>query len=115
LSVHLRFGTVAIRQLARLAYPLAVKGDAGAQTWLSELIWRDFYHQIMHHHPHAMTSSFKVDYDAIEWEKGKTGKALFEAWCEGRTGYPWSMPPWRKSTRPATCTTACAWWWRVFW
>ena len=88
LSVHLRFGTVSIRQLARLAYPQAIQGDAGAQTWLSELIWRDFYHQIMHHHPHAMTSSFKVDYDAIEWEKGKTGKALFEAWCEGRTGYP---------------------------
>ena len=88
LSVHLRFGTVSIRQLARLAYPQAIKGDAGAQTWLSELIWRDFYHQIMHHHPHAMSSSFKADYNAIEWEKGKPGKALFEAWCEGRTGYP---------------------------
>jgi deoxyribodipyrimidine photo-lyase len=88
LSVHLRFGTVSIRQLARLAYPLAIQGDAGAQTWLSELIWRDFYHQIMFHHPHAMKRSFKHEYDAIEWEKGKTAKALFEAWCEGRTGYP---------------------------
>ena len=88
LSVHLRFGTVSIRQLARLAYPAAIKGDEGAQTWLSELIWRDFYHQIMFHHPHAMTSSFKTDYDAIEWEQGKAAKALFDAWCEGRTGYP---------------------------
>ena len=88
LSVHLRFGTVSIRQLARLAYKPAITGDAGAQTWLSELIWRDFYHQVMFHHPHAMTSSFKSEYDAIEWEKGKDGKALFEAWCEGRTGYP---------------------------
>jgi deoxyribodipyrimidine photo-lyase len=58
--VHLRFGTVSIRQLARLAYPLAIQGDAGAQTWLSELIWRDFYHQIMFHHPHAMKRSFTV-------------------------------------------------------
>ena len=88
LSVHLRFGTVSIRQLVRLAYPLAIKGDEGAQTWLSELIWRDFYHQVMFHHPHAMTSSFKHEYDAIEWETGKAAKALFEAWCEGRTGYP---------------------------
>ena len=88
LSVHLRFGTVSIRQLARLAYPLALKGDEGAQTWLSELIWRDFYHQVMHHHPHAMTASFKPAYDAIKWEKGKDAKALFQAWCEGRTGYP---------------------------
>jgi deoxyribodipyrimidine photo-lyase len=88
LSVHLRFGTVSVRQLARLAYPLAIQGDVGAQTWLSELIWRDFYHQVMFHHPHAMTSSFKSEYDAIEWEKGKDAKALFEAWCQGRTGYP---------------------------
>ena len=88
LSVHLRFGTVSIRQLVRLAYPPAMKGNAGAQTWLSELIWRDFYHQIMHHHPHAMTHAFKPEYDAIEWEKGKTGKAWFTAWCEGQTGYP---------------------------
>ena len=88
LSVHLRFGTISIRELVRLAYPLAQKGDEGAQTWLSELIWRDFYHQIMYHHPHAMTSSYKSEYDAIEWEKGKTAKSLYEAWCQGQTGYP---------------------------
>ena len=88
LSVHLRFGTVSVRQLVRLAYPPAMAGDAGAQTWLSELIWRDFYHQIMHHHPHAMTRAFKPEYDAIEWEKGKQAKGLFQAWCDGQTGYP---------------------------
>lgn len=88
MSVHLRFGTVSVRQLVRLAYPSAMAGDAGAQTWLSELIWRDFYHQIMHHHPHAMTRAFKPEYDAIEWEKGKQAKGLFQAWCDGQTGYP---------------------------
>jgi deoxyribodipyrimidine photo-lyase len=88
LSVHLRFGTVSTRRLARLAYPLALEGDVGAQTWLGELIWRDFYHQIMHHHPRVVTQSFKPAYDAIVWETGKEAKQLFAAWCEGRTGYP---------------------------
>ena len=88
LSVHLRFGTVSTRRLARLAYPLAVEGDAGAQTWLGELIWRDFYHQILHHHPRVVEQSFKPAYDAIVWETGKEAKQLFAAWCEGRTGYP---------------------------
>ena len=88
LSVHLRFGTVSTRRLARLAYPLAIEGDAGAQTWLGELIWRDFYHQILHHHPRVVKQSFKPVYDAIDWETGKEAKQLFAAWCEGRTGYP---------------------------
>ncbi|MFZ9179429.1 MAG: cryptochrome/photolyase family protein, partial [Limnohabitans sp.] len=64
------------------------RGDAGAQIWLAELIWRDFYHQIMHHHPHVVERAFKPEYDAIAWEKGARAKALFQAWCEGRTGYP---------------------------
>jgi len=88
LSVHLRFGTVSVRRLARLAHPLAIKEDAGAQTWLGELIWRDFYHQILHHHPRVVTQAFKPAYDAIVWESGKEAKQLFEAWCQGRTGYP---------------------------
>jgi deoxyribodipyrimidine photo-lyase len=67
---------------------LAVEGDAGAQTWLGELIWRDFYHQILHHHPRVVKQSFKPVYDAIDWESGKEAKQLFAAWCEGRTGYP---------------------------
>jgi deoxyribodipyrimidine photo-lyase len=78
LSVHLRFGTVSIRQLAALAHD---------PTWLSELIWRDFYHQIMANFPHAMEASFKPEYDAICWEGGEEANALFAAWCEARTGY----------------------------
>ncbi len=88
LSAHLRFGTVSIRQLARDAAVRAQAGSRGAATWLSELIWREFYHQILHHHPHVATSSFKPAYDAIPWERGKRADALFAAWCEGRTGYP---------------------------
>src|SRR3989344_5705258 len=60
----------------------------GAATWLSELIWRDFYFQILHHHPHVVGHSFKPAYDAIQWESGPEANTLFAAWCEGRTGYP---------------------------
>lgn len=88
LSTHLRFGTVSIRQLAREAAARMHQGSAGAATWLSELIWRDFYHQVLHHYPHVVTSSFKPEYDAIKWEHGKQADALFAAWCDGRTGYP---------------------------
>ena len=88
LSVHLRFGTVSVRRLARLAHPLAIKGDTGAQTWLGELIWRDFYHQILHHHPRVVNHAFKPAYDDIVWETGKEAKQMFAAWCDGRTGYP---------------------------
>jgi len=85
LSMHLRFGTVSIRELASAARH---NGSSGAAVWLSELIWRDFYHQILHHHPHVATGSFKPDYDRIVWEQGPQAEALFSAWCEGRTGYP---------------------------
>ncbi|MFM9917358.1 MAG: cryptochrome/photolyase family protein [Rhizobacter sp.] len=88
LSVHLRFGTISIRQLAREAHRRLQAGSRGAEVWLSELIWRDFYHQVMHHHPHVVVRSFKPDYDRIHWEHGKHAESLFAAWCEGRTGYP---------------------------
>ncbi len=88
LSVHLRFGTVSIRELAGLAKARADAGSRGAATWLSELVWRDFYHQILHHHPHVVTRSFRPEYDAVKWEHGAHAERLFEAWCEGRTGYP---------------------------
>ncbi|WP_290868194.1 deoxyribodipyrimidine photo-lyase [Aquabacterium sp.] len=88
LSTHLRFGTVSIRQLAGLAWERAQAGSAGAQVWLSELIWRDFYHQILFHHPHVVGHAYKRDYDKIKWAKGKEADAHFEAWCGGRTGYP---------------------------
>ena len=90
LSTHLRFGTVSIRELAALAYQASSRdpSDTGAATWLSELIWRDFYMQILANHPGVVTNSFKPEYDAIEWEQGPEAEALFQAWCQGRTGYP---------------------------
>ena len=88
LSTHLRFGTVSIRQLAREAHNRFQGGSRGAEVWLSELIWRDFYHQVLHHHPHVVGRAFKPAYDRIKWEHGKHADALFDAWCEGRTGYP---------------------------
>jgi deoxyribodipyrimidine photo-lyase len=88
LSTHLRFGTISIRQLARAAWQRVQGGSRGAEVWLSELVWRDFYHQILHHHPHVAGHAFKHEYDAIRWEHGKHADELFAAWCEGRTGYP---------------------------
>lgn len=88
LSSHLRFGTVSIRRLAREAQQRFVAGSKGAEIWLSELVWRDFYHQVLHHHPRVVESAFKPEYDRIRWEHGKHADELFAAWCEGRTGYP---------------------------
>ncbi len=90
LSVHLRFGTVSIRTLARLA-ARAIRmgeGSSGAAVWLSELIWRDFYFMILHHHPHVVERAFKPAFDRIEWVQGEAALSLFRAWCEGQTGYP---------------------------
>ena len=78
LSVHLRFGTVSIRKLAQVA----IKKN---ETWLNELIWRDFYHMILWHFPQVETKSFKPAYDKIEW---RNNEKEFTAWCEGKTGYP---------------------------
>ena len=88
LSTHLRFGTVSVRRLAREAWQRMQGGSRGAEVWLSELIWRDFYHQILHHHPRVVGHAFKPDCDRIRWAHGPHADALFAAWCEGRTGYP---------------------------
>lgn len=88
LSVHLRFGTVSIRQLAGVAHRRMVEGSQGASVWLGELIWRDFYFQVLANFPHVATRSFKPEYDNIVWEHGKHAEALFNAWCDGKTGYP---------------------------
>jgi deoxyribodipyrimidine photo-lyase len=86
LSVHLRFGTISIRTLARTAHEMAVSGQhPGAATWLSELIWRDFYFQILHHQPHVATRAFKPAYEAVPWKKDEPA---LQAWREARTGYP---------------------------
>ena len=78
LSLHLRFGTISIRELARMA-------NQHNATYLNELIWRDFYQMIIFHFPHSATNSFKKQYDAIPWENNEIH---FQAWCEGKTGYP---------------------------
>jgi deoxyribodipyrimidine photo-lyase len=89
LSVHLRFGTVSIRQLAREAHARMLAGSPGASVWLSELIWRDFYAQVLHNFAHVgQGQSFKPEYDTIAWEQGPHAQALFDAWCAARTGYP---------------------------
>lgn len=88
LSTHLRFGTVSVRRLAREAHQRMLAGSRGAEVWLSELIWRDFYHQLLHHHPRVRDHAFKPAFDRIRWAHGKEADAHFEAWCEGRTGFP---------------------------
>jgi deoxyribodipyrimidine photo-lyase len=82
LSPHLRFGTISIRRLAREAHAAA---NEGAMTWLSELVWRDFYFQILHHHPHVAGHAFRREYEHVEFDNDGT---KWRAWCEGRTGYP---------------------------
>lgn len=82
LSVHLRFGTLSIRQLVRYAHG---RGGRGAETWLGELIWREFYQMLLWHHPRLTGQAFKSEYDALVWD---WDEALWSAWCAGRTGYP---------------------------
>jgi deoxyribodipyrimidine photo-lyase len=78
LGIHLRFGTVSIRKLARLALRLN-------SVFLNELIWREFYQMILFHYPEVVTRSFRPGYDRLKW---LNDPADFKAWCEGRTGYP---------------------------
>lgn len=78
LSVHLRFGTVSIREIVKLI--------AGSDSvFLSELIWREFFMQILYNFPHVASNSFKTKYDKIVW---RNNKDEFKLWCEGKTGYP---------------------------
>lgn len=78
MGVHLRFGTISPRQCVQVALK---KND----TWLSELIWREFFMQILFHFPHVEENAFRPEYDKIQW---RNNKSEFQAWCEGRTGYP---------------------------
>lgn len=78
LSVHLRFGTVSIREAV-------AQGLQHSTKWLMELVWRDFYQAILHHFPHSVDGAFKPAYDHIAWEPPGPE---FEAWKAGRTGYP---------------------------
>jgi len=79
LGIHLRFGTISIRELATQANRLN-------ETYLNELIWRDFYHMILWHFPQVRKgNAFRKEYDLISW---RNNVAEFDKWCEGQTGYP---------------------------
>jgi deoxyribodipyrimidine photo-lyase len=79
LGVHLRFGTISIRELAKSA------GGINA-TYLNELIWRDFYHMILWHFPRVgKGKAFKPEYERIKW---RNNEKEFQCWCDGLTGYP---------------------------
>ncbi len=83
LSLHLRFGTLSIRRLMREA--LAKTPSDGAESWINELIWRDFYQMILANYPHIISQSYKDAFRHINW-CGKTSH--LEAWKKGDTGYP---------------------------
>ena len=78
IGVHLRFGTVSVRDMVRVAL-------VHSSVWLNELIWREFFMQVLWHFPHVEHGSFRKAYDAIPW---RDDEEQFNAWCEGRTGYP---------------------------
>ncbi len=78
LSIHLRFGTVSVRELTSLAVELN-------EQWLNELIWRDFFMMILFHFPYVENRSFKKKYENIKW---RNNEAEFKKWCDGETGYP---------------------------
>ena len=83
LSLHLRFGTISIRRLVSYAHYTA---GVGAATWLSELIWREFYQMLFYHHPElGQGQTFKPQFNVIAYTNDA---AKFAAWCEARTGFP---------------------------
>ena len=79
LGIYLRFGAVSIRKMVSTAI------QSKNNTFLKELIWREFIMQILWHFPHTANSSFRPKYDAIQWDNNED---LFKKWCEGKTGYP---------------------------
>jgi deoxyribodipyrimidine photo-lyase len=78
LGVHLRFGTISIRQTVQKAGQINT-------VWFDQLIWREFFMMILWHHPRIVDQSFKEKYDFIDW---RNDEKEFQAWCDGRTGYP---------------------------
>ena len=79
LSPHLRFGAVSIRKIIKKAF------DSNKETFFNELIWREFFMQILWHFPETVTKSFRPKYDTIKW---RNNEKEFKAWLEGKTGYP---------------------------
>ena len=78
LGIHLRFGTVSVRELVSKAWALS-------DTWVNELIWREFFMQILWHFPHVTDHAFKKEYDKLKW---RVDESAFGKWCKGETGYP---------------------------
>ena len=90
LSPYLRMGMLSLRQAVVAAREAAARaadqpGRQGAETWLNELIWREFYLSILAHFPHVRRRSFRPKYDAVQWDNDPRA---FDAWCRGQTGYP---------------------------
>ncbi len=79
ISPYLRFGSVSIREIMKKAL------QSGNATYMNELIWREFFMQILWHYPETVTKSFRRKYDNIKW---RNNDEEFKAWCEGKTGYP---------------------------
>ena len=78
LSVHLRHGTISVREAV-------ARGMELSDTWLNELVWREFYMMVLYHWPQVVDQAFKPEYDKIEW---LNDESEFASWCEGKTGYP---------------------------
>jgi deoxyribodipyrimidine photo-lyase len=86
LSVHLRFGTVSVRELAAFAHARSLEaGGAGARTWLGELAWREFFAQALWHRPDVVDHAYRREYEHLRF---RNDHRLFDAWRAGRTGYP---------------------------
>lgn len=85
LSPYLRFGCLSPRRAYWAARDALPEGAPGAETWIAELIWRDFYRQILFHFPYVESGAFKRAYDELAWENNAD---WFERWCAGRTGFP---------------------------
>ncbi len=85
LSPYLRFGCLSPRRAYWNARDALPAGAAGLEAWVTELIWRDFYRQILFHFPYVETGAFKRAYDELAWENNE---AWFERWCAGQTGFP---------------------------
>ena len=78
LGIALRFGTISVRKCVEFA-------EKHNEVWLNELIWREFFMQILYHFPKVVNNSFKEKYDSIKW---RNDEKEFKKWCEGKTGYP---------------------------
>jgi deoxyribodipyrimidine photo-lyase len=78
LGIHLRFGTLSVRELVRRALPLS-------QTYVKEIAWRDFFSQVLYHYPHVVRQSFRAEFDKVAWSQSQED---FQRWQDGMTGFP---------------------------